>query len=364
MKLKPLFFAVGSLAVLAAIGWWLTGKRAIDKEVANSRAGQNLLAPDALSKTRRIVLSKDSGGESAVLQYDPEGMWTLPDYYGLRVDFSKLQSLTRDLLDARIRRLVSRNPDRLSRLELSSSRIVFQSGAGDTLWDLEIGKRGPSGGYFVRYNGEEVAYIADLSLYLDADIKNWADKKILPFDPRDVSAIEIHDPESSMRFHRENAEEDFQSRNLSENQSILNQEVKNLINSLVNARFVDAIGPDEPDVVSARANTRKITLNLFQGDAYTIAIGRRPPEPIIEKEEEVEEEEEKLPEMTDPGPVYIFYECSDPGSRINKLMERAAISYSDYLYSQLPETSGSLLATITPSVQSSEESDDEKEPEN
>ncbi len=384
MKLKPLFIVVGSLAVVAAIGWWLAGKHAVDKEDADSRAGQNLLAPETLSSARRIVLSKDSGSQSTVLQLGNDGTWVLPDYYELPVDFSKLQSLTRNLLDARIRRLVSRNPDRLSRLELGSSRIVFQSGAGDTLWDLEIGKRGPSGGYFVRYNGEEAAYIADLSLYLDADIKNWADKKILLFDPRDVSAIEVHDPESSMRFHRENADEDFQSRNLPENQSILNQEVKNLINSLVNARFVDATGPDEPDVVSARANARKITFNLFQGDAYTLAIGRRPPEPVSpaqpdeamspatagrersleEVEDGEEEEEEKQPEMTDRGPVYIFYECSDPGSRINQIMKLAAFSYSDYLYSQLPETSGSLLETITPSEQSSEKSDDEKEPEN
>jgi len=396
VKLKPLLFAVGSLAVVAAIGWWLSGKPAADKDDADNRAGQNLLAPDVLSKTRHIVLSKDSGSESAVLQYDPEGMWTLPDYYGLRVDFSKLQSLTRNLLDARIRRLVSRNPDRLSRLELGNSRIVFQSEAGETIWDLEIGKRGPSGGYFVRYNGEEAAYIANLSLYLDAGQENWADKKILPFDSQDVSAIEIKfpDTDSPIPFHRENAEEDFQSPDLPENQSIINQELKNLINSLVNARFVDATGPDEPDVVSARANTRKITLKLFQGDAYTLAIGRRPPEPVnpaqpdvamspetagrerspaqpdvamspetAGRERSLDEEEESQPEMTNPGPVYIFYECSDPDNRINKIMKLAAFSYSNYLYSQLPESQEDLIDTVNPQEPLLEASDAEKEPE-
>ena len=372
MKLKPLFIAVGILAIVAAIGWWLTGKRAADKEVADSRAGQNLLAPEALSETRRIIISKDSGSESAVLQYDSEGKWKLPDYHGLRVDFSKLQSFTRNLLEARIRRLVSRNPDRLSRLDLGKSRIVFQSEAGETLWNLEVGKSGPYGGYFVRYKGEEAAYLADLSLYVDADNKNWADKKILSFDPQDITAIEIEfpDPESSMRFHRENAEDDFQSPDLPENQSTKNQEVKNLINSLVNARFSDATGPDEPDVVSARANARKLTLKLFQGDTYTLAIGRRPSEPIIEEEVEEEDEgegeddEEKQTEMTDPGPVYIFYECSDPDNRINHIMKRTALSYSDYLYSQLPETHDNLIETITPPEPSSEESDAEKEPDN
>lgn len=373
MKLKPLFISVGILAVVAVISWWLTGNRAAYKEDPDSRAGQNLLAPEALSETRRIVLSKDSGSESTVLQYDQEGTWTLPDYYGLPVDFSKLQTFTRNLLEARIRRLVSRNPERLSRLDLGNSLIVFQSEAGETLLDLEVGKSGPSGGYFVRYKGEEAAYLADLSLYLDANYKNWADNKILSFDPQDISAIEIEfpGPESSIRFHRENAEEDFQSQDLQDNQSVKNQEVKNLIRSMVNARFSDAAGPDEPEVVSARANARKITLKFFQGDTYTLAIGRRPSEPIIEEkvnegeeEKEGEEDEEKEPEMTDPGPVYIFYECSDPDNRINKIMERAALSYSDYIYSQLPETHEDLIETVTPSEPSLEESNTEKEPGN
>ena len=67
--------------------------------------------------------------------------------------------------------------------------------------------------------------------------------------------------------------------------------------------------------------------------------------------------------MTNPGPVYIFYECSDPDNRINKIMKLAAFSYSNYLYSQLPESQEDLIETVNPQEPLLEASDAEKEPE-
>ena len=367
MKLKPILITVGILAVLAAIGWWIDKKGSGNKEDADSRTGQNLLAPETLSAAWRIVLSKDSESQSTVLQLGKDGTWVLPDYYELPVDFTKLQSLTRNLLEANIRRLVSRRSERLARLELENSRIVLLTEDGETLWNLEIGKSGPSGGYFIHYDGEEAAYLADLNIYLDADSENWANKKILPFEPEDVSEVNIDfsNTEPSLKFHRTSVEEDFQSTGLAEDQSVNTQEVKNLISSFINGRFNNVADNNEPDVVSARTNSRKMTIKLFQGDSYELAIGRRPAEPVIaegEDEEKGEDEDEEMKsEMTDPGPVYIFYECSDPDNRINQVMKLASLSYSDYIYSQLPETREDLIDTIAPQEPSSDVIDAEKE---
>ncbi len=361
MKLKPLIIAILVIAVLAVVGWKLTrpAQRVIDPD---SLAGEKLLSPDILEKAEEIVFEKPSENEKVTLIKEKGGDWALPDYYGLRVDFSKLKTLTGNLLDASITRLVTRNPERMERLELGTNRVTLKSADGKSLWDLETGKRGSNSGLFIQLDGREEAYLADLSLYLDTDSKNWADKKLLTFEQKDVSRLRLEFPDKEelpLEISRTGPDAPFDLSGPVEGETLKQNEVKSLISTLLSARFNDVRSPGEEDAVGARQNSRQVVLELFNGDVYTLSIGRRLPEPVVAEVEVVAEgEEEAETEEPKPGPVFIFFEISDPENYLNRVMSEAALVYSDYTYNQIPDSRLKLVEVTATETEEAESSAD------
>ncbi len=354
MKLKPLIISVLVIAILAFVGWKLTrpAQRAVDP---GSLVGEKLLPADILEKAEEIVFEKPAENEKVVLKREKGGDWALPEYYGLRADFNKLKTLSDNLLDASITRLVTRNPERMERLELGTNRVTLKSNDGNSLWELETGKRGSNSGLFIRLDGREEAYLADLSLYLDTKSKNWADKKLLNFEQKDVSRLRLEfsgKEDLPLEISRTGPDAPFALSGPVEGETLKQDEVKSLISTLLSARFNDVRSPGEEDAEGARRNSRQIVLELFNGDVYTLSIGRRPPEPVVagvevevEIEAEGEEEKEEEPEP-EPGPVFIFFEISDAENYLNRVMSEAALVYSEYTFNQIPQSRDKLVEAI------------------
>ncbi len=365
MKLKPLIITVFIIGILAAIGWKLT-RPAPRVQEPDSLAGEKLLQPDLLEKAEEIILQKPSEEESVTLKKEKGGDWILPDYHGFRADFSKLKTLTGNLLDASILRLVTRSAERIERLELGENQITLKSAEGSLLWDLETGKRGPSTGLFIRLDGQDEAYLADLSLYLDTNIKSWADKKLLTFEQKEVSRVRLEFSDTGqapLDISRAEPEGPFEISGPVEGETVKQEEITSLISTLLNARFNDVHSPDEEDAEGARQNSRDIVLGLFNGDSYTLSIGRRPAEAIeVEEVEEGEEDEEKEDEEEpEPGPVFIFYKSSEPDNYLNRIMPEAALVFSDYTFNQLPENREKLVEVKVEPVVEEEENQESSE---
>ncbi len=363
MKLKSICLAIATLAVLAALALWLDRSRSREKKTEGP-VGEELVSHQVIESTTQIILGDSEEEDSVHLHLEDDNTWILTKYHGFPVDFSKLESLTRSLLDAKVTRLVTRNTERMERLELGENRIVLKSEQGDTIWSLLTGKRGTAGGRFVKIHGDDAVYLSDISLYLDTTEKNWAQKKLLDIELNHVESVKVDYPgeDRSLSIARETFEAPFNSEDIAEDQAINDTEAEGLVRNLINARFSDIKETDDPDALAALEHSRVIELFLFNGENYSLRIGRKPAE-VIEKEAEeasqttgteedrgasdsVEQpdpgiaesdstEEDDEPEMTEPGPVFFFYSTVNPQSRLNGLMERVSLTYSSYTFDQI-----------------------------
>ena len=360
MNLKALLIVIVALAVAAAAAHWLSRPPGESIE-SDTRVGQVVLESEILSAAGQITISDPDDERSVVLKKNDKGNWTLPNYHSMNADFSKLQNITSKLLEAEFVRFVTRNPERSERLELGKNRITLQKKDGSVLWELETGKRGSSGGTYVRLQGESAAYLADLSVYIDSNEKSWPDKKLLPFKIDDVASVTFSFADGeSLYIERDSTANPFNSEGLADDQKIKEREVTRVVNSFINARFTDVSEVEDPDVSGAREHARDLTLGLFSGASYTLSVGRRPAEILdtaAADEESVPtgesdtdeasggDEFEDVEEEPEPGPVYVFFESRNADEELNGLMQRVALKYSDYLFNQLPESSGSFIET-------------------
>jgi hypothetical protein len=371
MKLKPLLILVLLLGAAASLAYWLspgTGQ-------ANARdlpAGGHFLNPDVLDRAQRIELS-GSNGEKVILEKDARETWILPDQHGMPADFEKLGRFTRSLLDAGIDRRVTSNPERLARLELGRYHLVLYDASNERLWDVEFGGPGPSGGTFFRFAGDEAAHLTKTPIHPDTRVDNWAVKRPLDFSSQDVASVTLTIPgrEIPLVLEREAPAGTFSvsgdnEKNLRE---VKTSEVNRLLGTLLNARFTEMSHPSDPDVEAAREHAREVTLQRFDGESYTLEIGRRPALPAEEPAETTPARVEasiifdqdgnivELPTVennsendapadgvdTEPGPVFIVYQSDDPAFPWARISQEVALQFPDRIHDALPETLDDLL---------------------
>jgi hypothetical protein len=184
MKLKTLIVSVVILALLSGIAYW--ANRPETSVESDARVSKTLVEASAVDKAAKIRISDQ--GKTVVLERQTDGSWHDASYYDMPADFSKLSSLVGDLTSAKIQRLVTTNPARLSRLEFKDTKVDLLDASDRTILSLVLGKNADSGGRFLRFGDESKAYLAILTAYIDADPKNWADAQLLSVKPDDVAS--------------------------------------------------------------------------------------------------------------------------------------------------------------------------------
>jgi len=344
MKIKTLIFSLLILTVIAAVGYWLSNRDS-DKSEMGSKVGEKLVDAAFLTDITEIVLQDITDEKTVHMVKDDKGTWILPDYYFLPIEFSKLDSFISSLLKADILRLVTRKKERMERLEFSKHKIVLKANE-QTVWSMDTGKRGQSGGLFVRFNDEAEAYLADLTSYFDNNVDNWPEKRMLTFQSSEVAALYFDFPNSEPDFKikRETAESEFTADGLAENEKLDDSAITSFISTLTSARFTKVHELNDPDAIAARDHTSAITFELFNGKTYSLHVGRRPAEILDAVKSEISElsdnesVDEVEPEEPEPGPVFIFFESSDPKDRLNTIMQTVSLSYSNYVFNQVPES--------------------------
>jgi len=375
MKTKPLFLTVCSLAVVALLAYWISGRDTSTSDPAASRnPGERLLDPELFQEITEIRLSDNSGENQTVLRKEGDS-WILPNHFGLPVDFDKLTRLTNDLIDAKIERFVTAQSTSLERLNLGQASAQFFSGDSET-WSFEIGDSAQSGGRFVRINNEEAAYLTRGYLSIDSNQENWSVKRPLQLEEREIARVEIEVDGETLVFSRTEASSDFVGENLAENERAKSREISSLLRTLLNARFTEAIDPENPDAQAAREHSLPVTLEEFGGTRYTLEIGRRPgsgpsekaaestasasivvdqdgnivsPEEIAAAEQEAQRENSEAEvEVVEPGPVFIFYQSESPEFIWSDLMEKVALKFGDHIFSRLPESRTDLVEITDP----------------
>ncbi len=330
MRLRTLAVTAGVLAALAAAAF--LSSRTLSAPPADPRVGGRLVDPDTVNKAAALRLSDQ--GKTILLTRAPDGSWTDASYYGMPADFSKLSGFTGDLAAATIGRLVTSSPASLARLGFKDTQIALLDASGRELWSASLGKSPDSGGRFVRFPGEDRAYLANLSSWIDTDPKAWANSQLIDLRPEDVARVRAgFDGGATLTLSRARKDADWSADGAPVHRRVAADKVASLLATLGTLRFSDTSDPADPQAAAARRNARTFALTTFDGRTFTISLGRKP-----------EEKAAKGSAAPNPaGPVFALVTCSDAAAPVNGLMTRRTFQVDEYAFTSLPQKPGELF---------------------
>tara|TARA_B100000900_G_C20594862_1_gene722980 strand:+ start:936 stop:2051 length:1116 start_codon:yes stop_codon:yes gene_type:complete len=349
MNIRHLYISAGVLAVLAIITSVLT--RTSSAPLLDERVGSNVVDPANLRDTAKIVVETD--GEKITLVNDEEKKaWVLEEKHNLPTSYSRISQLARNVSEAKLQRLVSENPDRIATLGFEGGdRIQFIDKLDNDIVAFGLGKETENGRQFLRFYGEEKAFLVNTTFYIDSNLDSWLEKKLVSFEANDVTAITTTlQNGDKLSATRDNADSEWATDDSLPEKKILNQSsIGQIASKFAGLSFTATADKDGPNVVAARENSHQFGFQLNNGKSYQFRIGRQP-EVKIEKEVEKEDENgEKTTEMeeevvTPEGPVYFFISSSDAGDPVNEYMRRSAFEVSSYQFTSLPESLDDLIS--------------------
>jgi hypothetical protein len=380
MKLKNLIVSVLILAALA--GGAYLARRPAPPPAADARINQSLVDRTAIEKAAKLRIS--DAGKNVELTRQADGTWRVPSYYDMPADFSKLSGFVGNLTDAKLQRLVTSNPDRISRLEFKDTKIELLDSADKAVFSVTLGKNPETGsGRFVRFGDEKKAYLASLSAWLDTEPKNWANAELTNLKPDDIAKIEIPFAEGGpITVSRAKKEDPWTADKTPAGQKVKADKISSVLSSVGTVRFTETTATDDAGVAVAKANLRTFKLTTFDKKTVTIAMGRKPEEKKLkppapttdgksgpaalgsltdlakkeEKKDEAKPGEEKkddkplAPEFeTIPaGPVFTFVTHSEASAPINALMQKRAFQIAEYTFTGLPQKVDELFEAAPP----------------
>jgi hypothetical protein len=336
----------------------------------------------AIEKAAKLRIS--DAGKNVELTRQADGTWRVPSYYDMPADFSKLSGFVGNLTDAKLQRLVTSNPDRISRLEFKDTKIELLDSADKAVFSVTLGKNPETGsGRFVRFGDEKKAYLASLSAWLDTEPKNWANAELTNLKPDDIAKIEIPFAEGGpITVSRAKKEDPWTADKTPAGQKVKADKISSVLSSVGTVRFTETTATDDAGVAVAKANLRSFKLTTFDNKTVTIAMGRKPEEKKLkppapttdgksgpaalgsltdlakkeEKKDEAKPGEEKkddkplAPEFeTIPaGPVFTFVTHSEASAPINALMQKRAFQIAEYTFTGLPQKVDELFEAAPP----------------
>ncbi len=364
MNLKNLYICTGVLAILAIITNLLT--RTSNAPLQDDRVGSTIVASERLQDAAKVVITTDG---TTITLAKGDGNWTLEEKANLPSSYTRINQFARNVAEAKLQRFVSGNPDRIATLGFDGGNSAqFFDASGNTIVAFDLGKETDSGRQFLRYQGEDKAFLVNTTFYIDSNLDSWLEKALVDFDADNVTTIDISlQSGDQLTVERENAESDWTTSASLPEKKILNQSaVSQIASRFSGLNFTATADVDEPNVLAARENGHSFDIALADGNSYTFTIGRQP-EVAIEKEVEKEGENgETVTEMeeeivTPEGPVYFFIAASDSDDPVNGYMESFGFEASSYQFTSLPDSLDALLSDepepVTPLVVDPEETE-------
>ena len=349
MNIKNLYISAGVLAVFAIATSLF--KRSDSAPLLDDRVGTALVDPTALRDTVKIVIEM----EDETLSFANQGksnLWVLESRFDLPTSYDRISEFAQNVSEAKLQRLVSENPDRIAKLGFETGeRIRFVDKLGNDIVAFQLGKETENGRQFMRYEGEEKAFLVDTTFFINSSLDSWLEKKLVDFEADDVTAIEATlQNGDQINVIRGNADSEWETGDALPEGKILNQSsIGQIASRLSDLTFTATAEIDDENVVAAKENSHQFTLKLNSGNSYEYSIGRQP-EVKIEKElrkegengETTAEIEEEV--LTPEGPVYYFITSSESEDPVNAYMARAAFEASSYQFTSLPDTLDKLLS--------------------
>lgn len=349
MKLRPLLLSLAVLVPVAGAVWWLQ-RPAPAADSADARLGQRVIDPALVADAARVRIV--SGGQTLELVRNDKDRWTLAGEPVLPADSAKLSRLVADLVEPKVERFVTTNPERLATLDLDAASIVFLDGSGKTLLELDLGKNADTGGgRFIRYGDEAKAYLARLKATIDAEPASWRDTTLVAgVKAEDIASVSINFPDTPapVVFTRSAKDAAWTSPAAPENRPVKPSALSGPLSNLSSLRFTEATPLADEKVAAARDHSREITLTTFSGRTVKIAF-LRAPEPPPAPKPEVKEGETPPPEPpAAPRPVYVEVTDSQPDAVLAEAAKTHVFEIADWIYTSLPAKADDIFEPAPP----------------
>ena len=381
MKLKHLIVTIAVLAALSVIAFFAT--RPETPKLPDARLNQPMVARATIEQAVKLRLTDQ--GKTVALDRQADGTWQVGSYYDMPADFSKLSGFIGSLGEAKLERLVTSSADRIARLEFKDTKITLLDASDKELFSVLLGKTPETGGgRFVRFGPEQKAFQANLSAFLDAESKNWANPEIVSLKADDVARIEIPLPEGGpISVSRAKKEDPWTADQTPAGQKVKADKIASVLSSIGTLRFSETNDLTDASVAAAKAHERVFKIETFDHKTLTIALGRKPEEKKLKPPsatndgksgpgalgsfadlgkktpaDEAKPGEEKKPEDAKPlapefetipaGPVFVSVANSDAKAGLNALMKKRAFQISDYVFTGLPQKVDELFEPAPP----------------
>lgn len=350
MNIKKLYLSTAILAALALVTYFIKNSGSSAPE--DPRVGQTIAENETFKDVTKIRIR--SADESFTLAADPDGsQWVMEEMHSLPVDGSMLGSLRSSLLETRLERLVSTDPERLADFGFGDRSIALLDSSGKAALELELGRNTDTGKQLVKFADEDKAFIADDQFSLQSSPTAWLDKTLIELERDDARSVSFALKNGdTLTVSRASADEEWSADDeLPAGKQLDQGAVTRALNRFASIRFTDLMDPESPEAVAATANSHTISVQLEGGDSYDFTVGRRPEVRVTEEVESENEDGEIVTETeevveTPAGPVRIQISASDPSDPINGYMQATAFEVGAFLYTNLPESLDSLLSDL------------------
>lgn len=167
-----------------------------------------------------IVVKRDKG--TLTLQRGKDG-WTVAERSSYPADPTKVRQALVGLAELKLVEAKTSKPELYQRLEVEdvkdgakSADVEVKDTAGQKMGELIVGKRRPdrlgagTDGIYIRHPGEAQSWLAQGSLDLTGEAKDWLDKKLVSIPPAKVKSVTITHPDGSkLVIARDTAEAKF-----------------------------------------------------------------------------------------------------------------------------------------------------------
>lgn len=309
MRLRTLLISTLSLGLIALVTLNINSKK---EAVANTKTV--LIQSEILNTAQRFILKAQE--KTTTIEKSADGEWVVKEKFNLPADLeSRLSPLVQSLQRAENLGVLTANPKRLEKLELSNASLTIES-LGRKSISLNIGKETDDGvGNAIQFVGDTFALRTNFNGYIEADPAAWVNTTLFATKVETIKALTLKFKDGEERFVRSEKDNLF----IGKEGPLL----EGLAKTLSVLRISEAVELNNPDALAAQKNTTsqvEIKVELYDGSTLTTRWAQT------------------VGSEKNPAKVFVRVSHSDPANRINQLGTKAEFSCAPWLAEQIPTT--------------------------
>jgi hypothetical protein len=307
MRLRTLLISTLGLGLIALVALNIKSRQ------ENVSLSKTPLVPSEILNTplRFTVKARD---KVATIEKSAAGEWEVKERYNLPTDLeSRLGPLVQSLQNAENLGVLTQNPKRIEKLELSNATLTVDGQNGKSI-TLNIGKETDDGlGNAIQIAGETFVLRTNFNGTIEADPSAWVNSTVFTTKAEEIQSLTLKFKDGEERFARTEKAKPFAGKE--------GPLLEGLAKTLAVLRFSEAVDLNDADAVAAQKNISshvEIKVELYDGAVLTTRWAQT------------------VGSEKTPAKLFLRVSHSDPANRINQLGTKAEFSCAPWLAEQIP----------------------------